>query len=149
MSGSESFLEHTITGDIFSLWVSTREDVLGWLVCGAILDQGHRPLVLDQKIQNSPLFFSTPSHPRSGNTGFPPCEKRGGFKVSYPVRPSLSPTEDLNLEREGNYPTDQNKRKKMSGSESFLEHTITGDIYKWYISGIYCQLGDYVLPTTY
>ena len=22
-------------------------------------------------------------------------------------------------------------------------------IYKWYISGIYCQLGDYILPTTY
>ena len=21
-------------------------------------------------------------------------------------------------------------------------------IYKWYISGIYCQLGDYMLPTT-
>ena len=21
-------------------------------------------------------------------------------------------------------------------------------IYKWYISGIYCQLGDYILPTT-
>ena len=22
-------------------------------------------------------------------------------------------------------------------------------IYKWYISGIYCQLGDYMLPTTF
>ena len=22
-------------------------------------------------------------------------------------------------------------------------------IYKWYISGIYCQLGDYISPTTY
>ena len=22
-------------------------------------------------------------------------------------------------------------------------------IYKWYISGIYCQLGDYMVPTTY
>ena len=22
-------------------------------------------------------------------------------------------------------------------------------IYKWYISGIYCQLGDYMSPTTY
>ena len=21
-------------------------------------------------------------------------------------------------------------------------------IYKWYISGIYCQLGDYMIPTT-
>ena len=23
-----------------------------------------------------------------------------------------------------------------------------GNIYKWYISGIYCQLGDYMPPTT-
>ena len=22
-------------------------------------------------------------------------------------------------------------------------------IYKWYISGIYCQLGDYIIPTTF
>ena len=25
---------------------------------------------------------------------------------------------------------------------------ITPQDYKWYISGIYCQLGDYILPTT-
>ena len=24
-----------------------------------------------------------------------------------------------------------------------------GNIYTWYISGIYCQLGDYMLPTTF
>ena len=24
-----------------------------------------------------------------------------------------------------------------------------GKDYKWYINGIYCQLGDYMLPTTY
>ena len=24
-----------------------------------------------------------------------------------------------------------------------------GKDYKWYISGIYCQLGDYMLPTTF
>ena len=24
-----------------------------------------------------------------------------------------------------------------------------GKDYKWYISGMYCQLGDYMLPTTF
>ena len=28
-------------------------------------------------------------------------------------------------------------------------HIITNWVYKWYISYIYCQLGDYMVPTTY
>ena len=38
---------------IFSLCVSTREDVLGWLVCGAILDQG----LLTKDPKDLSLFF--------------------------------------------------------------------------------------------
>ena len=41
---------------------------------------------------------------------------------------------------------------KRGGSEYphgvAYNHPISKD-YKWYISGIYCQLGDYKSPTTY
>ena len=30
-----------------------------------------------------------------------------------------------------------------------LYNPLEGKDYKWYISGIYCQLGDYMPPTTF
>ena len=36
----------------------------------------------------------------------------------------------------------------LKGGIGSIFHPPEGKDYKWYISGIYCQLGDYMLPTT-
>ena len=35
----------------------------------------------------------------------------------------------------------------LKGGRDYI--TAQKAIYKWYISGIYCQLGDYIIPTTF
>ena len=35
----------------------------------------------------------------------------------------------------------------LKGGIGSIFHPPEGKDYKWYISGIYCQLGDYMLPT--
>ena len=37
----------------------------------------------------------------------------------------------------------------LKGGIGSMFHPPEGKDYKWYISGIYCQLGDYMLPTTF
>ena len=37
----------------------------------------------------------------------------------------------------------------LKGGIGSIFHPPEGKDYKWYISGIYCQLGDYMLPTTF
>ena len=37
---------------------------------------------------------------------------------------------------------------RSKGGIGSIFHPPKGKDYKWYISGIYCQLGDYMLPTT-
>ena len=36
----------------------------------------------------------------------------------------------------------------LKGGIGSIFHPPEGKDYKWYISGIYCQLGEYMLPTT-
>ena len=37
----------------------------------------------------------------------------------------------------------------LKGGIGSIFHPPEGKDYKWYISGIYCQLGDYMPPTTF
>ena len=37
----------------------------------------------------------------------------------------------------------------LKGGIGSIFHPPEGKEYKWYISGIYCQLGDYMPPTTF